>query len=208
MKIIIFGAAGGIGKYIVEQACAAGHEVTAFQHKAPVLSDSQQTIRIVQGDLFDLLSVKEAVRGQDIVLTSHGARTLKDRDVYLAGTSNILLAMQEHSIKRLVSLTSAAVDDNADVGFFFGKIIKPLFLKNGYKAMQQAEGVLEQSDLDWTIVRPGALTDGPHTATYRVSDQGMPKGSLRKISRMDVADLMVKEATDARHIHKKLVIVY
>jgi uncharacterized protein YbjT (DUF2867 family) len=60
MNIIVFGAAGGIGRQIVKQAIAAGHEVTAFQHTTAVPLDSQRMPRVIQGDLFDLSSVRLA----------------------------------------------------------------------------------------------------------------------------------------------------
>lgn len=207
MNIIVFGASGGIGRQIVEQAPATGHTVTAFQHRTPISPDQQGAFRIIQGDLFDFSSVKNAMQGQEVVLTAHGSPNRKEVTVYPEGTENILRAMKEVNIKRLVCITSDAVDDDPALGFFFGKIIKPLFLKEIYKALKQVELLVEQSDLDWTIVGPGTLTNGPHTGTYRVSDHGIPHGG-KKIARADVADLMVKEATNTQHIHKKLVIVY
>ncbi len=207
MKCVVFGAAGGIGRQLVQQALTAGHEVTAFQHHMRISSDHQGMLHIVEGDLFDFSSVKVAIQGQDVVLAAHGAHNRKAVAIYPEGTGNILRAMDESGVKRLVCITSAAVDDDPALGFFFGKIIKPLFLKAVYQALKQVEQCVEQSSLDWTILGPGALTDGPHTGIYRISDQGIPKGGT-KIARADVADLMLKEATNPQSIHKKLVIVY
>jgi putative NADH-flavin reductase len=207
MKCVVFGATGGVGRQLVQQALITGHEVTAFQHHMQVSSDHQEMLHIVRGDLFDLSSVKVAIQGQDVVLAAYGAHGRKNVAVYPEGMGNILFAMNELGIKRLICITSAAVDDDPALGFFFGKIIKPLFLKDVYQALKQIELRVEQSSLDWTIVGPGKLTDGPHTGVYRISEQGIPNGGT-KIARADVADLMLKEATNSQYIHKKLVVVY
>src|SRR5579884_2003855 len=102
MKMVVFGAAGGIGRHLVQQALAAGHEVTAVQHRTPISSEDQELLHIVQGDLFDLSSVKAALQGQDVVLGVHGAHSRKEASVYTEGIENILRAMNESGVKRLV----------------------------------------------------------------------------------------------------------
>ncbi len=72
--------------------------------------------------------------------------------------------------------------------------------------MKQLETALKQSELDWTIIGPGRLTDDPRTGVYRIGET-IPKGGS-KISRADVADLLLKEATDTQHIHQKLIQMY
>ena len=114
--------------------------------------------------------------------------------------------MKKQGVQRIVCLTSAAVEDSPELPFFFGRILKPLFLQKLYAGIKQLEILLTQSDLDWTIVGPGAFTNGPHTGVYRTGET-IPKGGT-KISRADVADLILKEAKDTQYIHKKLMQVY
>ena len=161
---------------------------------------------IVQGDLLNASSVEEAVKGQDVVLSTFGASSGKDSDIYPKGIASIMLAMKNQKVRRIVCVTAAPVDDPPELGFFFGKIIKPLFLQKYYDAMKQLEVALRQSDLDWTLIGPGRLTNGPRTGVYR-TDETIPKGGS-KISRADVADLLLKEATGTQHIHKKLMQMY
>ena len=206
MKIVIFGATGGIGKQLVEQCFTAGHVVTALARKPDALQAFANRITIVQGDLLNLSAVEEAVKGQDVVLSTFGASNRNDVDIYPKGIANIILAMNTQGVRRIVCVTAAPVDDAPELGFFFGKIIKPLFLQKYYDGMKQLEVALKQSALDWTLIGPGRLTDTPRTGVYRISET-IPKGGSR-ISRADVADLLLKEATDTQYVHKKLMQMY
>ena len=184
----------------------AGHVVTALARKPEALQAFAERITIVQGDLLTLSSVEEAVKGQDVVLSTFGASNRNDVDIYPKGIANIILAMNTQGVRRIVCVTAAPVDDAPELGFFFGKIIKPLFLQKYYDGMKQLETALKQSALDWTLIGPGRLTDTPRTGVYRISET-IPKGGSR-ISRADVADLLLKEATDTQYVHKKLMQMY
>lgn len=205
MNIVIFGASGGVGQQLILQALEAGHTVTAFVRNSRNLPNYVGKISVVQGDLLDLPSVEAAVQGQDAVLSTFGPRDRKG-DLYTKGIANIIEAMHNQQVQRLVCVTSAAVDDTAQLSFIFSKIVKPLFLKDVYRGMKQLEADVEQSNLDWTIIRPGRFTNGPHRGQYRISDKSIKGGS--EISRADVADLLLKEATETAHSHQKLTQVY
>lgn len=207
MKIVVFGATGGIGKQVIVQGLEAGHEITAFVRRSKDLPLYVGKIIVLEGDLLDLPSVEKAVQGQDAVIGTFGAHSKKDAHIYPKATGNIIYAMKLYGVQRLVCVTSAAVDDGPGMNFFFRKIVKPLFLKPIYTQMKIMEDNIKQSELEWTIVGPGLLTDDPHTGKYRVVENVPPKGG-RKISRADVADLLIKEATSQQDLHKKVAIVY
>ena len=206
MKIVIFGATGGIGRQLIEQCLASGHVVTALARKPEALAAFADRITVIQGNLLDQPSVSESVKGQDVVLSTFGASSGKDSDIYPKGIATIISAMKERGVRRIVCVTAAPVDDSPDLGFVFGKIIKPLFLQKYYDGMKQLETLLKQSDLDWTLLGPGRLTDDARTGVYRIGAT-IPKGGS-KISRADVADLLLKEASDTEHIHQKLMQMY
>ena len=206
MKIVIFGATGGIGRQLIEQCLAAGHAVTALARKPEVLAAFAARITIIEGNLLDQSSVSEAVKGQDVVLSTFGASSGKDSDIYPKGIATIITAMKEQGVRRIVCVTAAPVDDSPELGFVFGKIIKPLFFQKYYDGMKQLETLLKQSDLDWTLIGPGRLTDATRTGVYRTGTT-IPKGGS-KIARADVADLLLREASDTQHIHQKLMQMY
>lgn len=114
------------------------------------------------------------------------------------GTKNIVRAMEKLSVRRFVCESSLGVGDSkGQLGFLYNYILIPLFIRSIFKDKEVQEAVIRDSHLDWVIVRPGALTNGPYTGRYR-SWSGTPDASIRrKISRSDVADFMLLQLKES-----------
>jgi putative NADH-flavin reductase len=205
MKIVIFGAAGATGRIVVERALAQGHEVTAFDlHTAP-LTIQHPKLTLLQGDIFNLSQVEAAIAGQDVVISVLGVRPGVTIPVCSEGTKNIIEAMQKRGVKRFICQSGfvvATLDGEwREVPYL--PIILPFFPKVkamfADKVLQEQE--IRQSDLDWIIVRPARLTEGPRTGEYKVSDP-LSMGPRAKISRADVADFLLKQVYDDTHVHR------
>jgi putative NADH-flavin reductase len=201
MKIIIFGATGGTGKLIVSQALAKGHSVTAFVRNPEGLTPDPH-LRVVQGDLFDLATVVDAVRGHRAVLSALGARSRQKADILANATPVILEAMRQEYVTRLIVLGASGVQrdhgkyQNALTNMAIW-VAKKTLLKHPFVDQAAQERLLAASDVDYTIVRAPRLLDGPFTGTYRVLPDALPPGAL-SISRADVADFMLQQLTDPR----------
>jgi nucleoside-diphosphate-sugar epimerase len=173
MKVLVFGASGGSGRAAVEQLIALGHEVSAFSRRAAF--DSALPVRTITGDVMRAADVERAVMGQDAVIVTLGIREnpLRVRllgpahtplDVRSAGTRNIIAAMRSHGVRKLIVQTSYGVGDTRErLGFldrlFFALLLKPQIADT---ELQQADVV--SSGLDWIVVQPVHLTDGPALA--------------------------------------------
>jgi len=206
MNIAIFGATGGTGRALIEQALAHGHTVTAFARNPAALAISHPRLTVVQGDVLDPARVEAAVAGQDAVLNSLGMKPGTQAPVTSEGTQNIIAAMHKFGVRRLItqsSLPVAAIDGNPRELPWLFRIILSLAapLKTIFQDKVRQERIIQQSGLEWVIVRPAALTDGARTGSYRV---GMPlKVSLgSKISRADVAEFMLKQVADNTYLHQ------
>jgi len=197
MKIVIFGSTGGTGRELIKQALDQGHHVTAQARNPDVLGDlDHPKLEVVRGDVLVPADVEHAVAGQEAVLCAIGAgaeRTTLRED----GTRNIIAAMEKNGVSRLVCLSSLGVGDSrANLPFITKYVIVGIFLRHAFADHARQESVVGQSSVDWTIVRPPHLKDGPHTGEYR---QGFPPTDRQfkgKISRADVADFMLKQLTD------------
>ncbi len=203
MKLIIFGATGGTGRKLVEQALEQGHAVTAFARNPAKLDIKHANLQIVQGDVMNSDSVEQAVQGQDAVLSAIGAPDKSKEPVRSEGTQNIIGAMEKAGIRRFISLSTIGIGDSREMlPFYYKYILVPLFLRHAFADHEVQENYIKESRLDWTIVRPAALTDGNRTGAYR---QGFPvseKNLKLKISRADVADFMLKQLTDDTYLHQ------
>jgi uncharacterized protein YbjT (DUF2867 family) len=159
MKLSVFGATGGTGREIVEQALAVGTDVTVLVRDSARLSDKAKGANILIGDVLDPHSVESALHGVDAVVVSLGGRSDSPENTVSEGTKNIVAAMQSLGIKRLVVITSLGLGDSKNqVPFAFKMVMKTVMRKiMGDKELQ--EKFVRESGLDWVILRPGELTE-------------------------------------------------
>lgn len=201
MKVIIFGATGTIGRQLVEQALRQGHRVTAFARRPDALKLDHHCLDLCAGDVLDRQAVAEAVRGHDAVVIALGAG--RKGTVRSVGTRHIIEAMQRHGVRRLSCLsTLGAGDSRAHLNFFWKRIMFGFLLRDAYADHQAQEAVVERSDLDWTIVRPGAFTDGPATGIYKHGFPTTEPDLKLKISRADIAGFMLRQLTDDTYLRQ------
>ena len=205
MKIVIFGAAGATGRVLVERALAQGHEVTAFDRNMAALKIEHPKLSLVQGDIFNPSQVEEAIAGQDVVISVLGVRPGVTIPVCSEGTEHIIEAMQKQGVKRFICQSAfavAALDGEwreipwmVPILPFFPKV-KAMFED---KVIQERE--IQQSNLDWIIVRPATLTDGPRRGEYKVGEP-LSMGPRAKISRADVADFLLEQVSNDTYVHQ------
>lgn len=201
MKIIIFGSTGSIGAQLVKQALDAGHTVTAFVRDPAKLQIKHPNLVAAQGDVMNVASVVKAMQGHDAVLCALGSG--RKGNVRSEGTHHVIQAMEQAGVKRLVCETSLGVGDSrGNLNFFWKYIMFGMFLREAYADHEKQEDYIKRSNLDWTIVRPAAFTDGPHTGVYHHGFSATAKNVTLKISRADVADFMLKQLTDNRYLRK------
>jgi putative NADH-flavin reductase len=201
VKLLVFGATGGTGREIVRQALEQGHDVTGFARNASALAHSHDRLRVVQGDMLDVASVEAAVPGHDAVLSALGSPSLRSNSALSDGTRNIVRAMDREGVWRLVVISSMGVGDSkSQLGLFYNVFLIPVFLRNVFVDKETQEQYVRDSPLEWTIVRPGTLTNGPRTGVYRIGFGTSEVPPFPKISRADVADFMLKELAAKTHL--------
>jgi len=200
-KIIIFGSTGTIGKHLIMQALESGYQVTAFARNKDKVKFKHERLNIVEGDVMDAASIENAIRDQDIVLNALGAG--RKGVVRSEGTKNIIIAMQNTGVKRLITQSTLGAGDSvSNLNFFWKYIMFGWFLKDAYKDHQLQEKYIVQSNLDWTIIRPAAFTDGDITGNYKHGFNLNDKSIKLKISRADVAQFILRQIDNNSYIHK------
>lgn len=203
MNILIFGSTGATGRQVVEQALEQGHRVTAFARNPAKLDIKHTNLKVVQGDVMDLPSVEKAVQGQEAVVCVLGAGQKMTGTIRSEGTQQIIQAMEKAGIRRFICQSTLGAGDSwENLNFFWKYIMFGFLLRNVFGDHQRQENYVQQSGLDWTIVRPGAFVDGNRTGNYRHGFPSNDKTSKLKISRADVADFIVKQLADDKYIHK------
>lgn len=202
MNIAVFGATGGTGRQLLQQALAAGHTVSALA-RDPTRLELQPGLRVVAGDVLDSAAVADCLASADAVaccLGSRGARA----PVEAAGTRRIIEGMQACGVRRLVAVTSLGVGDSREqVGLPF-RLVMDFALRAVMQAKAEQEALVRASGLEWTLVRPGGLTDGPLSGAYR---HGTGRDLMAgRVSRADVAEFVLSTLCERRYLHQAVAV--
>jgi putative NADH-flavin reductase len=203
MRIAVFGASGRTGKQVVEQALAAGHDVIAFARTPAKLGIEHAHLTVVQGDVQNKAQVSQAIAGVDAVISALGPTENKPDYQVTAGTENIIAAMHEQGVRRLVISAGAGVSDPNDTPKLMNHVIGLLLqvvARHVYEDMKRTVDIVRSSGLDWVVVRAPMLTDDPPTGVVQAGYVG--KGVGVRINRADMADFMLHQVNDDTYLHK------
>lgn len=203
MKLAIFGATGRTGIPLVEQALAQGHHVTALVRDPKDMEQEYPNLTVIKGNILEADDVEKAVTEAQAVLTVIGHVKGSPEHLQTDGTRNIVAAMKKHDIRRIISLTGGSVSAPDDDPSVLEKMVYPLVrhvIPAAWKDAYDHADVLEESGLEWTIVRAPLLLDGPHTGDYHVGNMG--DDSSFKVSRENVADFMLKVLAEGSYVRE------
>jgi putative NADH-flavin reductase len=203
MKVIVFGATGNIGRKLVQQSLEKNYRVTAFSRTSSLLANSSSELRTYDGDVTSLTDVRNAVAGHDGVFITLGSGKKRTGTVRSQGTKNIIQAMKDNGVRRLVCQTTLGCGDSkGNLNFFWKNIMFGWFLKEVFLDHELQEDYVKSSGLEWTIIRPAAFTGGPKTGNYKHGFGANERSLKLKISTEDVADFMIKEFRSNNYLMK------
>jgi len=206
-KILVLGATGGAGRLIVSQALARGHQVSALV-RSPEKGSELKGARLIVGDVRDEIALREALKGQDAVVSALGTPASPFREVTLLSTATRALvnAMKAEHVSRLVCITGMGAGDSAGHGgLLFDNVIFPLLLKKVYADKNRQEAIIRNSELGWILVRPSVLNDKPGRGSVRaLTDLSDFRGGT--ISREDVAAFVLDQLDTDAWLHRSPLI--
>jgi len=210
MKLLIIGATGGTGQELVKQALEHGHIVTVLVRTPGKIKIVHDSLCVVKGDVLNYESVAKAVVGQEAVLSALGHKKFFVRTSILSrGTENIMRAMNEQKVMRFICITSLGINDSRfKLGLYYTLFVIPFIVFFYFRDKAKQERLIRESNLMWTIVRPGQMTNGKKRGTYK---HGSNVGSYiftRMISRADVANFILTELSENRYLYKAPGIAY
>lgn len=201
-RILIVGATGGTGRRLVAQALERGFWVTALVRNPSKLRLEHQRLTVVRGNVLDAGSIDTAMRGQEAVLSALGHRRyFYPTRIQSDGTKNVLRAMETHGVRRFVCMSSLGIGDSVGrLGLIYTFFVIPVILPFYFWDKTRQEKAIAASGVDWTIVRPGALTNGRKRGRVR---QGARVGSFIwtvSVPRADVAEFMIDQLTSSTYL--------
>jgi len=200
-KLLVIGASRGIGLETVKAALRAGHSVRALARSAASVPIQNAGLDKVSGDALDSDTIRNALEDVDVIVQTLGVdfspRAIFEHTTLFSKSTRILVdAMKAAGVKRLIAVTGlGAGDSRGHGGLLYDAVLFPLLLKRVYDDKDVQEWIIRSSELDWTIVRPGLLTDMPATGRYRILTASKD-WRFGVISRADVADFLVRQVDD------------
>jgi putative NADH-flavin reductase len=197
-RLFILGATGGIGRAMIDQAIERGHAVTAFVRSPEKLGAPRDGLTVLKGDPRDVDELGSALPGHDAVLSSLGPPGAGPTTINSDSARSTVAAMQAVGIRRLLIVSVAVLFENQGPLFW---LFRKTLLRNITKDSAEMERLVVASGLDWTIVRPPTLTNGPLTGRYGIEDDRMPRGGIF-VSRADVAQFLLDELEGGAHIRR------
>jgi len=206
-NIIVFGASGGTGLEVVEQALEAGHHVTVLLRHPDKFSIRHEQLRVIQGDVLQPQTYENLFFG---VISCLGTRNREPTTVYSEGMMNILTGMQKVDVTRIICLSAGAVVVPPNATFVMKFVIKYILqrlFKYSYADMLKMETVLKHSELNWTVIRPPRLLNGDKTGIYRtIINDYLP--NMSSLKRADLAHYIIHHLDDEKTFKNRVEISY
>jgi putative NADH-flavin reductase len=206
MKILVLGATGATGQLIVRDATANGHHVVALV-RAKARADLPGA-EVIEGDVRDEGTLAGALNGCDAVISALGTGMgLREVDLLTVVTRALVAAMTRAGVRRLICISALGVGDSRNHGgFVFDRLFQPLLLGPAYKDKDRQEAAIRASSLDWVVVRPAMLTNGPPLGRIRaITDLAGVNGG--KIARAEVAQFVVEQLTTDTWLRRTPVVL-
>jgi putative NADH-flavin reductase len=188
MKLAIFGASGATGRLLVRQALKNGHTVAVLLRSHDGLSIEDVRLQRTVGTLDDPAAVAKVIDGADVVISVLGVRKGGPQDVCTTGIRAILQAMQPNGTQRLIALSAYGASETRKDSWFI-RLVRTL-IGAKMRDKDHMEDLVRASAVDWTLVRPPALTNGTATGSYRAGVDLRP-GVTGRLSRADLAAFIV-----------------
>jgi len=208
MRILVLGATGRTGGKLVAAALAAGHDVSALVRDPERLGQEAGHLRIVTGTAEDTQAMERACAGQQAVLCALGPRSPRELwrcELMQRSIGALIPASERHGVKRIVLLSALGAGDSAKQAALPSRIAFRTVLRRVGEDKERGEEALRASDLDWTIVYPPSLTNGPASGTYRHGED-LRLSLTARISRADIAQFMLAQAQDDRYSRRGVIV--
>jgi putative NADH-flavin reductase len=206
MKIVVFGASGKTGSLLVDEALTSGHYVVAYVRKPDSVKSDHPNLKVVAGYLNEKDKLKSVISGSDgCISTLGGASLTKHSREIIEGIDNIITIMEEEQVKRFIYLSSfGAGDSRKYMPQPFRFLIADVMLHVPLADHNTNESRITKSQLDWTIVRPGGLTNGAKTDNLKNGcEMTQVKGSII-ISRANVAAFLLDQVSKNDYSNKSV----
>lgn len=210
-RVLVIGASRGIGMEVSKALAGDGHFVRAMSRSGRAEFSQSGVIEPFAGDALDPGDLETALDDVDTVVQALGVKADAQMitgpvTLFSSATRALVPAMEKAGVKRLIAVTGFGAGDSSSSVSLLQSIPFRVALGRAYDDKSIQEELIVRSRLDWMLVRPGVLTDGPPSGRYKALWQ-RAEWQNGLVSRADVADFIAKHVADERLGGRKAVII-
>lgn len=206
MKLLVLGAAGATGRELLVQALNAGHDVTALVRDPAGLGDLARQVRVVTADATSERALTAALPGHSAILSTLGSGKSLKSDIASRAAAAVTAAAEQTGVSRLVLLSAFGVGNSLGQASTTQRLMYRTVMRSLFADKADADARVRASGLDWTLVYPVTLTNGPATGgAYRAGER-LPMKGMPQISRADVAAFMLAATTRDDWIRRTVIL--
>jgi len=207
MNITIIGASAGIGLEAVKRGLNRNHSITTLS-RSEIQIEEKESINKILGDATNKADLIKSIQNAEaLIITLGTGKNMKATTLFSDFAKLIIEIHRENKIEiPLIFVTGFGAGESKNYVSWLVKMFLKYLLKDVYDDKAKMEEIITNSDLNWTVVRPGRLLDGELTEKYRIENTLFKGIKIGGINRADVADFLIKQAEKQTELKKYIAI--
>jgi putative NADH-flavin reductase len=207
MNITIIGASAGIGLETVKRGLNRNHSITTLS-RSEIEIEAKKSLKVILGDATNKADLLNSIQNTDAIIVTLG--TSKNMNATTLFSDFAQLMVEIHKENKIdipfIFVTGFGAGESKNYVPWLVKMFLKYFLKDVYADKTKMEEFITNSDLNWTVVRPGRLFDKELTEKYRIENKLFKGINVGGINRADVADFLIKQAEKQTELKKYIAI--
>jgi putative NADH-flavin reductase len=207
MNITIIGASAGIGLEAVKRGLDRNHSITTLS-RSDIEIEEKKWLKVIIGDATNKVDLLSSIQNADAIIVTLGTSKNMNATTLFSDFAQLMVEIQkENKIDSpFIFVTGFGAGESKNYVPWLVKMFLKYFLKDVYADKTKMEEIITNSDLNWTVVRPGRLLDKELTEKYRIENKLFKGINIGGINRADVADFLIKQAEEQTELKKYIAI--
>ena len=207
MNITIVGASAGLGLETVKRGLNRNHSITTLS-RSEINIEEKKTLTMILGDATTKADLLKSIQNAEAIIVTLGtSKNMKATTLFSDFAKLIVEIHQENKIKvPFIFVTGFGAGESKNYVPWLVKLFLKYLLKDVYADKTKMEEIITNSDLNWTVVRPGRLLDKELTEKYRIENKLFKGIKIGGINRADLADFLIKQAEKNTELKKYIAI--
>jgi putative NADH-flavin reductase len=207
MNITIIGASAGIGLEAVKRGLDRNHSITTLS-RSDIEIEEKKSLKVILGDATNKADLLSSIQNADAIIVTLGTSKNMNATTLFSDFAQLMVEIQkENKIDSpFIFVTGFGAGESKNYVPWLVKMFLKYFLKDVYADKTKMEEIITNSDLNWTVVRPGRLLDKELTEKYRIENKLFKGINIGGINRADVADFLIKQAEEQTELKKYIAI--